>query len=310
MTQTKTSLLVLTLILAACGFDVEPVISEVTVTTPPSSATSDSLVAPGDVTPPLVVECSGKALNDDDRFAFSVAHRVVNGELEEEPCFGVSNPILTEAWDLLADFAPRSDRRSLALFTGFDGTDEEGDETVAFVVALGPEGDQFQMAINLDRAGENREELILTLAHEFSHVFTGTPDQLDRFSDPSACATWDNGEGCYLADSLLAEWIGAFWAEDYLDSLDVNSEPTIEGGEDRCGSDPGFFGPYAASSPEEDFAETFSAFVTRVSPLTPAQEVRLEWMAENADLQVYQDLAISNDIGPLTNTFEVCGADR
>lgn len=70
---------------------------------------------------------------------------------------------------------------------------------------------------------------------------------------------------------------------------------------------PGFLGPYSASNPEEDFAETFSAFVYRLEATTPEVQAKLDWMADQPGLVEFRDRADAAGLGPLPNRFEPCG---
>ena len=75
----------------------------------------------------------------------------------------------------------------------------------------------------------------------------------------------------------------------------------------RCAEDDGFFGPYAATNPEEDFAEAFSAFVFRVEPETDGQDDRLVWIAAQPGLAEFRDRADAAGMTPLANNFDICG---
>jgi hypothetical protein len=253
------------------------------------------------------VDCSEEALTGgDDEFVFTSAYVVVDGELGEL-CFGADDDTILDAWDSLATITPPGQLADLVLFGGFEPDGDGAAETLAFVNAVDSDGSGFQMSINTVDALADPDELLLTLAHEFSHVFTATPGQLDRTDEGiDACATYFNGEGCYLEESLMWAWIGAFWAPDVLASVDPNEE-SVEDADARCGEDDGFFGPYAATNPEEDFAEAFSAFVFDLAPQTDGQAARLDWIAAQPGLAAFRDRAVAAGSTPLANNFEVCG---
>ena len=163
------------------------------------------------------------------------------------------------------------------------------------------------MSINLEEADRNPDELMLTMAHEFAHVLTSLPSQIDRDVTPRDCSTWHNRVGCYREMSLLAEWVELFWDEGRIDQINIKLEPSAEIGSERCRFDPSFLGPYAASHPEEDFAESFSAFVFRLD--APSLEVRekMEWFARQPQLAEFRNRAIEAGLGPTQNAFERCG---
>ncbi len=252
------------------------------------------------------VDCSEDGLGSDDTSIFLVAHVVVDGNLGAV-CLGESDPTLISSWEVLAAITPPDQLRDLGLFGGFLARDESGGTTLAFVNTLDDEGSLFQMSVNLDEADANPDELLLTMAHEFSHVFTATSPELDRNADRDSCTTYYNGEGCYIESSVLAEWIRLFWADGLIDEIDPDSEATIDGGEERCLVNPSFFGAYAASNPEEDFGETFSAYVFDVPADTNEQQAKLDWIDEQPGLAGFRQRAIDADLGPLANNFDRCG---
>ena len=276
---------------------------------PAPGTAAEDLFPGGGVHPTLVrddIDCSEDGLGEDAESDFTVAHYVVDGSLGQV-CLGESDPRLLSAWETLATITPPGQLLDLGLFGGF-ASGERGDEvTLAFVNPLDDDGSLFQMSVNLEAAADDPDELMLTLAHEFSHVFTAVSVQLDRFAEPETCATYDNGEGCYWPTSLMAHWIELFWADGLIDQVDPNAEASGEIGGERCEVNAGFLGPYAASNPEEDFAESFSAFVFRLPVDTPELQAKMDWFADQPGLVTFRDRAAAAGLGPLDNPFEPCG---
>jgi hypothetical protein len=269
------------------------------------------LVASGcqsDGGPRAEIDCSQEALQGgDEEFVFTSAYVVVNGELGGR-CFGIDDDAILEAWNALATITPEGQLGDVVLFGGFEPDGEVAEETLAFVNAVDSAGSGFQMSINTVDAIADPDELLLTLAHEFTHVFTATPEQLDRTDEAiDDCTTYFNGDGCYLDDSLMFGWITEFWDPDVLATVDRFQESVVDA-DARCLADDGFFGPYAASNPEEDFAEAFSAFVFGLEPVTDGQAERLEWIAAQPGLVEFGDRAAAAGLTPLANNFEICGA--
>jgi hypothetical protein len=253
------------------------------------------------------VDCSEEALTGgDEGFMFTSAYIVVDGELGEL-CFGVDDPVIVDAWESLATIAPQRQLADLVLFAGFEPDGEIEADTLAFVNSIDADGSAFQMSVNTLDAVADPDELLLTLAHEFSHVFTATSTQLDRTDEATEeCDTWFNGEGCYLDDSLMWAWVDEFWAGPLLDSVDPFEDSPADA-DARCDQDEGFFGPYAATNPEEDFAEAFSAFVFELEPVTDGQVERLDWIADQSGLAEFRERAVVAGLTPLANNFDVCG---
>ncbi len=252
-------------------------------------------------------DCSEEALTGgDEDFVFTSAYDVIDGELSDV-CFGSDDPVIVDAWNDLAAITPPGQLTDLALFGGFEPDGDEAAETLAFVTAIDADGSQFQMSVNTVEAAVDPDELLLTLAHEFSHVFTATSTQLDRTDEAiDACDTYFNGDGCYLPEALMLAWIDAFWDDDLLAGLDP-LEDSPEDADERCSLDDGFFGVYAATNPEEDFAEAFSAFVFRVEPATDAQAARIDWIEQQPGLAEFRDRADAAGMTPLANNFGICG---
>lgn len=261
----------------------------------------------GDARVAGVDDCTQDVLSGDDpEFVFTSAYRIDNGRLGER-CLGDDDPTILAAWDALSTIAPVTQLSDIALFAGFEPDGDGAAETLAFVNALDADGAQFQMSVNTVEAEVDPDELLLTLAHEFSHVFASTSAQLDRTDEAiDACSTYYNGDGCYLPGSLMIAWIEAFWDDDLLTSVDP-FEDFPDDADARCAIDPGFFGPYSATNPEEDFAEAFSAFVFRLEPDTDGQAARLEWIADQPGLVEFRDRADTAGMTPLANNFGICG---
>ena len=240
-----------------------------------------------------------EAESDESGVEFNLAYQVVNGELGA-PCFGSPDATVEGAWKVLADLVPPGQLRDLAVFAGFSSAETDS-VTLAFVQRLDDDGTQYLMAVNIAETQADPDEATLTMAHEFTHVFTALPGEIDRFIEAEDCTTFDNGEGCYRSDSILNEWFETFWQ-------DATGDPTVESeGEQRCSLDSGFFGSYAASTPEEDFAEAFSAYVLRVEAKTDGQQQRLDWIDQQVGLREYRDRAIALGYGPQAHNFDRCG---
>ncbi len=232
---------------------------------------------------------------------FLAGHFVVDGILGE-PCLG-EDERLHRAWEWLRTVAAPEDMEDLIILAGF----EAESDLLAYVEALstGDGGVAFQMTVNLGEAEADDVELALTMAHELTHVFTGLPDQLDRTVDESQCFTYHEGEGCYTEDSFIARWIEAFWSE-WIIGFDPSTEGET-GAADRCFLDPSFLGSYSATNPEEDFAETFSAYVFSVPVEDPGLLAKYEFFESDPYLAAFRDRVQEAGIEPLPNQFEGCG---
>jgi len=315
-------LLVAAFALVGCSGDAEgdtTTNTGVTVATPTAVATETATALPTETATPspspepaplfdptLVrddVDCTLEFISsgggEDFADGFTSGHFVVDGILGE-PCLG-EDERLHRAWEWLRIVAAPEDLEALILLAGFDAPSD----LLAYVEALstGDGGVAFQMTVNLGEAEADDVELALTMAHELTHVFTGLPEQLDRTVDESQCFTYHEGEGCYTDDSFIARWIDAFWTE-WIVGFDPNAE---DGAADRCFLDPAFLGSYAATNPEEDFAETFSAYVFSVPVEDPGLLAKYEFFESDPYLAAFKNRVEAAGIEPLPNQFEGCG---
>jgi hypothetical protein len=229
-------------------------------------------------------------------------YAIVDGELGEV-CFGEPSAVLEEAWAGLAAVTPIEELEPLVLLAGFDG----GGDTLAFTAFADARSvDRFLVAVDLVSAEDYPDELVLTMVHELAHVFTQTPDQLDVFADPELCETFWNGAGCFYDDSYVGQWIDDFWTEDELFAQPGDGSADEPLGEERCEVDPGYLGAYAASSPEEDFAETFSAFVFDLD-VSSGVEPKMVWFDQFPELVAFRDLQRDSGLPEVPNPFDTCG---
>jgi hypothetical protein len=230
-------------------------------------------------------------------------HFVVDAE-PAPPCHGVQDDRLDRAWSELSAVAPTELLDDISLLAGYEAC--EGCDTLAFVTSLDEAGSFFLMAIDVTAAQDDPDELSLTLMHELSHVYTQLPPtQLEVDVPASSCETYHNGNGCLTESSYLWDWISRFWPRDVIDTF-VDGEADEEGGEQRCDLSPGFTGSYGASSPEEDFAEVFAAYVYDVDFDGDLDE-KLEFFDKYDEFRQVRDRAADLGRSGLPNSFERCG---
>lgn len=255
------------------------------------------------------VDCSHGGLGSDAEIRFQSAYYVVDGKLGDL-CLGEKSRTLVDAWDLLATIAPGDALDNIGVFAGFSSKERGNEVSVAFVNRATDDGTVFQMSLNLEASVEDGDYLAVTLAHELSHVFTALPDQLTMSNfriGSKSCDTYFNGDGCYTETSLMIDWIDTFWTAAMIEDVSVISEASADDGQARCNINGGFLGAYAASSPEEDFAESFGAYVLQVPARSPGQQERFDWFAARSDLARFRSAAAAAGIGPLDNEFDRCG---
>ena len=211
---------------------------------------------------------------------------------------------MLEAWYWLRVVVPAEDLHDLVLLAGY----EAEVDLLAYVERLnGLDGStSFQMTVNLIPEAVNEIDLALTMAHEFTHIFTGRPEEIDHDLPAEDCTTYFEGHGCYREGSYIARWTELFWG-DWVADVDPDNPTDDVASEARCVADDSFLGAYAASNPEEDFAETFSAYVYSVPVETPGLIAKMEFMDADPLLRSYRDRVVEAGFAPLPNYFDGCG---
>lgn len=230
------------------------------------------------------------------------AYGVELGELTD-PCFGSAHATVEQAWDDLVDITPARLIESITVVAGYEAN-ESG--TIAFATPINDDTEAFLIAVDVETGQENRDEMRLTMAHELAHVFTQTSDQIDVAVYADECDTFFNGFGCFQPDAYVTAWVDEFWTPERLLSLPSDGEIDELGGDDRCTLDPSFPGSYAASHPEEDFAETFAAYVYGIE-LPAAVQPRLRFFDAYPDFVEMRSHALAAGLHTLPNNFDLCG---
>jgi hypothetical protein len=163
-----------------------------------------------------------------------------------------------EIWRLFARISP--DVFTKVFVQTFEIADDASDDTLAYVHDEDGDG-MWALGVNLGSFGKDgKREDILTLIHEFAHIVTLNQTQVTH---GGSCITYDTGDGCANTQSYLYAFVKAFWSESDRRAA-VNGEDIYSRSSDRFATE------YAATSPEEDIAESFALFVLRDEKKTDA----------------------------------------
>ncbi len=342
MQRSVAALAVGSIALAACGLDEadvavvvqrsdrsvtttlpEPVVSDPVVSDPvvsePSTDRQDTV---GENVPPTTdfdvdevlseLEAAGfcDPVDVEDEGDVTAMHFVVEGELQA-PCYsdppGEQDDRLLAAWDALVAITPNELVDDISLFAGYEAC--SSCDTLAFVVALDTEASFFLMAVDVVAGADDPDELRLTMMHELTHVFAQEPgSQLVVQDVDDDCATYFNGVGCFTDDSYMWAWIQEFWPQDLLDGLPADGSPDDQrDAEERCRIDAAYTGSYAAVHPEEDFAETFSAYVYDVAT-DAALADKLAFFDRYPEFVAIRENARALGLAGTDANFEGCGS--
>ncbi len=255
-----------------------------------------------------------------DEGIVTAMHFVVQGRLQapcyvdqpgegDEPADVVvdDDPRLVAAWESLVAVTPNELVSDISLLAGFEPCSTC--DTLAFVTILDEDSTFFLLAVDVVAGEDDPDELRLTMMHELSHVFTQrSGEQLDVSALGSAgCDTFYNGNGCFTDDSYIWAWIQEFWPPEIRDTLPADGTVgTEDEGVDRCELDAGYTGSYAARHPEEDFAETFSAYVYDVE-VDPALGAKFAFFDRFPEFASIRERARDLGFAGTESNFDGCG---
>lgn len=233
----------------------------------------------------------------------ATAYGVEEGDLTAQPCFGSAEPIVERAFGELRAITPASLLAAVTLIAGYEAN---GSDTIAYAGPVDDDTEGFLIALDIGAGEEDPGELRLTMIHELAHVFTQTTDQLDIAVFADECDTLFNGFGCFQPDAYITAWIDAFWDPADLAALPPSGDVDEPAGEARCAIDPAFPGSYAASHPEEDFAESLAAYVLDLE-MPPDVQPRLAFFDAYDEFVEMRSRVADAGLGGVANNFDQCG---
>ena len=171
----------------------------------------------------------------------------------------------------------------------------------AAVQRLDEAGDRWLLSVDPVDAVERRDDYVHTLVHELAHIVTLGAGRVEVDATPAAtlveqaarCDGPPVTEGCAAAGSVLAGFSERYWdlaavgGPDGVATIGDREDATIER---YLAAPDSYVSAYAASSPGEDIAETFTAMAldTRQPPGSPAAE-KVEFLRADAELFALAD---------------------
>ncbi len=171
----------------------------------------------------------------------------------------------------------------------------------AAVQRLDRAGDRWLLSVDPVDAVERRDEYVHTLVHELAHIVTLGAGQVEVDATPAAtlveqaarCDGPPVTEGCAAAGSVLAAFSERYWdlavvgGPDGVATIGDREDATIER---YLAAPDSYVSAYAASSPGEDLAETFTAMAldTRQPPGSVAA-AKVEFVRADAELFALAD---------------------
>lgn len=194
-----------------------------------------------------------------------------------------------EIWNYFTRLIPLERREFL---TGFSIITDGNGNILAAVAQNADAAEEWVLEVDI-LDSTNKSVLTVTLLHEYGHLLTLNSTQVPPseaiFDNPesdsiyqselAACPNYFPGEGCSNANSYINLFFDRFWFDLYAEWQEIDSEEDediyYELIEDFYNAyEDQFLTEYAATSPAEDIAESFSFFIltSRLEPASIADE--------------------------------------
>lgn len=167
-----------------------------------------------------------------------------------------------EYFERVFELFPSKYDKQIKRLAVFDGNSTEFD---AFVETLPPKHEYWQFSVNEeiinDEDSDSNTELIV---HELAHIISY--EEISGVPRPAqtTCAEYFSVHGCPAKNSYLSQFVDKFWSDSDLSRASQFAEaadPLEEAYSYYDKHENEFVTDYAASSPEEDFSESFMYFV-------------------------------------------------
>ncbi|MFD0992861.1 hypothetical protein [Tenacibaculum geojense] len=197
--------------------------------------------------------------------------------------------------------------KRLVLFT--DGEDEK----TGALGALNENNSEWQLLIDVtdvnfkSESGERRAQSIYTLVHEFGHLITLNNTQIkpSRKANQQPNEPYITIEGEALKNSYINLFVSEFWTGSLLSEWDTIQKKYCFTESKRCFEKlyglyqenyTDFLTDYAAESPEEDIAESWTAFVLhdKIEDPETVAELKMNFFYQFPELVQYRQIIRKN----------------
>ncbi|HSG45773.1 MAG TPA: hypothetical protein VLA72_21730 [Anaerolineales bacterium] len=215
----------------------------------------------------------------------------VNGDQLSDPYYeDVTNDLQDEqddssthefVWEYFTALIPADKRTFIAEYSI---TTDGVDNTLAAVTQTYNDPKEWVLEVDILDINDTYT-LTFTLVHEFGHLLTlnaeqvppservfNNPDNSDIYeSERADCLEYFPGEGCSIASSYINVWHDQFWVDIYDEWDEINYAEDDDTYYEMLDDfyykyEDQFVTDYAATTPEEDIAESWSFFVLAPKP--------------------------------------------
>jgi len=214
---------------------------------------------------------------DGDQLSDPYYESVAN-DLQDEQDDSASHEFV---WDYFTALIPPEERQFV---TEYSITTDGIDNTLAAVTQTYSDPNNWALEVDILDISD-AYNLTFTLVHEFGHlltlnaeqvppserVFNNPDDQNIYESEKAACPEYFPGEGCSTASSYINAFYDQFWVDIYDEWDEINYAEDDDTYYEMLDDfyykyEDQFVTDYAATTPEEDIAESWSFFVLAPKP--------------------------------------------
>lgn len=190
-------------------------------------------------------------------------------------------------WDTIAVAVPKDLRTQITELVIFEGHDSnQAGELLGEVEPSAHDHARWRLALRVDDTDPH--ELLLTIAHEIAHLLSLGPDQVAYSYTDDECPTYLTFTGCLNTSSMLLTFLDDTWTmplfREWARIDAVASEPTrlsrLDAFYDKHRRE--FVTPYAVTSPEEDFAESYASWCVDGDRSGEDGADKVQWMGDSA----------------------------
>jgi hypothetical protein len=174
-------------------------------------------------------------------------YKINGNEVDTSGASPATAKAATTAWKRFAKLIPQERRTMISTFSLIDKSETEFDGQVEEV---DPKNHRWELRL---KPGKDADDFVMV--HEFGHLLTLSPQQLDANVSKKKCPPYGFWEGCPRPGSFTERFVQQFWTADLVRQAEQNNVKLDK-------RNPGWFvRDYSATNPGEDLADTFAEFV-------------------------------------------------